>query len=543
MISAIAGDRESGQDVRTQNVTAVSSIANILKTSLGPQGMDKMIVDDIGDVTITNDGATILKQLEVEHPAAKVLVDLSTLQDSEVGDGTTSVVIIAAELLKRANNLVKNGIHPTSIISGYKLAMKEAIKYIGEKLSEKLDTQALYYAEKVAMTTLSSKFVGSEAPFFSKLVVDALSHVRAVDTQGHTKYLVNAISILKSHGQSATQSYVVPGYALGLGRACQGMPTRLINPPIALVDFNLSRYRLQLGVQILVDDPKELEKIRQKEMDVIKVRIGKILEAGAKVILTTKGIDDTALKYFVEAKCIAVRRVEKKDLRRIAKATGATVCVTLSTMEGEEKFDPAHLGHAEEVYEERLGDNDMIVIKGCKAASATTLILRGPNDFMLDEAERSLHDALCACQKTLESNQISPGGGAVEMAVSIYLEDFARTLGSREQLAIAAFAEALLVIPKTLAMNAAKDSVALVARLRAQHAAAQSDVTRTELRWSGLDLIEGKIVNNLERGVVEPTLSKQKSLKFATEAAITLLRIDDLVKLHPEPERPDHGCH
>ena len=273
-------------------------------------------------------------------------------------------------------------------------------------------------------------------------------------------------------------------------------------------------------------------------------RIKKILDAGANVVLTTKGIDDMCLKYFVEAGAMAVRRVKKEDMKRIAKATGATMVSSLANLEGEETFEPTFLGTAEEVVQERISDDECILIRGTKAQSAASIILRGPNDYALDEMERSLHDVLCVIKRTLESNAVVPGGGAVETAVSIYLENFATTLASREQLAIAEFANALLVIPKTLAVNAAKDSTELVAKLRAYHNASQTvnaDEAKKECKWIGLDLIKGEVRNNLKAGVLEPAMSKIKALKAATEAAISILRIDDMIKMDPPPAREDDG--
>ncbi|KAK9810134.1 hypothetical protein WJX72_005428 [[Myrmecia] bisecta] len=529
----LQGERTSGQDVRTQNVTAVSAIANIVKSSLGPVGLDKMLVDDIGDVTITNDGATILKLLEVEHPAAKILVELAELQDQEVGDGTTSVVIVAAELLKRANELVRNKIHPTSIISGFRLAMREACKFIEENLAIQTSQLGKETLINCAKTAMSSKIVGSDSVFFSQMVVDAVQSVKTVSPAegGKAKYPVKAINVLKAHGKSARESQLLNGYALNMGRASQGMPKRVTPAKIACLDMNLQKQRMHMGVQVLVTDPKELERIRERESDITKERIQKILAAGANVVLTTKGIDDMSLKYFVEAGAIACRRVPKDDLRRVAKATGATVVMTLADMEGNETFDAAHLGQAEEVAEETVADDDMIMIKGCKNSRAVTVLLRGANDYMLDEMDRSLHDAFCIVKRVLESGQVVPGGGSVEAALSIYLENFATTLGSREQLAIAEFADALLVIPKTLAVNAAKDATELVAKLRAYHFTAQTRPEKKHMAQFGLDLSEGVVRNNIDAGVLEPAMSKVKIIQFATEAAITILRIDDMIRI------------
>uniref|UniRef100_A0A8C9GV73 T-complex protein 1 subunit alpha n=1 Tax=Piliocolobus tephrosceles TaxID=591936 RepID=A0A8C9GV73_9PRIM len=400
MSLSIYGNRESGQDVRTANVTAVQALSNILKSSLGPQGLDKMLVDNIGDVTITNDGATILKQLEVQHPAAKILVNLSEIQDQEVGDGTTSVVLLASELLRRGNELIKMDIHPTTVICGYKLAMKESVKYIKEKLSERVTNLGKDVITNIAKTTLSSKFISYESEYFA----------------GKTKYPVSSVNIIKIHGLSSLDSKLIDGYAIMNGRASQSMPTVIKNAKIAFLDFPLKQYRLHLGVQVNINDPTELEKLR----------VNKILESGANVILTTQGIDDMPLKYFVEAKAIAVRRVNKDDLRRIAKLTNGQIRLTLSSIEGTEKFESSCLGHCDEVYEERVGDWDVMFFKGCKTSKSNTILLRGANEFVLDEMQRSIHDALCSVSRALESNYVVVGGGCVEVALSVYLEDFAK---------------------------------------------------------------------------------------------------------------------
>jgi T-complex protein 1 subunit alpha len=558
----IGGQRETGQDVRTGNVTAALAVANIVKTSLGPVGLDKMLVDDIGDVLITNDGATILAQLEVEHPAARVLVDLAQLQDNEVGDGTTSVVIIASELLRRSNELVKSGIHPTTIISGLRTALKEAVRYLKHNMVMKVSDLGDEHLINAAKTSMSSKIIGKEGDFFAKIAVDAVKSVRMkasmADTAGMNasnessaaemkaetasgkqryKYPLSAIHILKAHGKSAMESHFIKGgFAINAMRASQGMPTAVEGSDdepvkIAMLDMNLQRHRMAMGVQVVVKDPAEIENIKKREMDITKERINKIIAGGARVVLTTKGVDDLCMKYFVEAGIICARRCNKDDLKRLAKATGGKVVVTMADMDGNETFDAECLGTCTAVREERIGDGEMLYVHGCKGSGASTIVLRGANEYMLDEMDRALHDSLCVVKRMLESSTLVVGGGAVEAALSVHLESYANTLYTREQLAVQEFADALLVIPKTLAVNAAKDSSELVAKLRAAHAKSQRGDPDKTLQHTGLDLIEGKIRDNLAAGVVEPAISKIKSLRFATEAAITILRIDDRITL------------
>lgn len=493
-------------------------------------------------------------------------MDLAQQQDKEVGDGTTSVVIIAAELLRRANELMKNRIHPTTIITGYRLALREAVKYMNENISTKVEHLGRESLVNIAKTSMSSKIIGSDSEFFSNMVVDAMQSVKSTNNRNETKYPVKAVNVLKAHGKSSLESTLVKGYALNCTVASQAMKTRVTDAKIACLDMNLQKERMKLGVNITVDDPQQLEQIRQRESGMVMERVDMILKAGANVVLTTKGIDDMCLKQFIEKGAMAVRRCKKEDLRRIAKATGATLVSSLSDLNGDEKFEAASLGHAEEVVQERISDDECILVKGTKVHTSASIILRGSNDYQLDEMERSVHDSLSAVKRTLESGSIVPGGGAVETALHIYLEEFAVTVGSREQLAIGEFAQSLLIIPRTLAVNAAKDSSDLVAHLRSYHATSQriqdappppspskgskspntaeqdkANAKRKSYKNYGLDLTRGKVVDQIKAGVLEPSMSKVKQLKSAVEACIAVMRIDTLIKLDPEQRGGDDG--
>ena len=524
------GERQQGETVRVQNVRAATAVASVVRSSLGPIGLDKMLVDDIGEVTITNDGATILSKLDVQHPAGKVLIELSQLQDKEVGDGTTTVVLLAAELLRVGQELINKKVHPNTVITGFRKAGKAAIAFLKQHCAlptKGIDRDIL---TRVAQTSMNSKILAPFSDIFAPMVVDACLSV----TSGN-KCPTSRISIVKSLGKSFPESTLIPeGLAVNNTRISDTMPRRVEGAKVAVITFALKRTQLPLGVQFRLKNAENLQKIQDEEIEQALRMVDKIIKAGANVIFTSNTIDELCTKPIIKAGAIGVRHVSDAEINMIARATGATIMTQIFDEDGNDTFKPEWLGECDVCEQVVVGYNEMLVLRGGKKETTASIVLRGPNTFALEEANRTLRDALSAVKRVIESHHIVSGGGAIEAALSVYLTRTATQQSGKEQVAMLKFAEALLVIPKILANNAALDSIDVVARLRAAHNAAQE---ANELPcFASLNLETGEVRNGIEAGVIEPGMSKVKSIQFATEAAITILRIDDLIKVKP-PEK------
>ncbi|KAI5161524.1 T-complex protein 1 subunit alpha [Nematocida ausubeli] len=519
----VDGERLTGRSARSRNLSAVMNIANAVQSSYGPSGLDKMIVSKIGDVSITNDGATILSSLQSTDSAGRILIDLAVQQDIEVGDGTTSVVLLAAALIEYGMSLVEEGVHPTTVVSGYKTAFKHSLGFIRNTLEKKIKHVGHADLLKICESTISSKVIRCSSGLFSKLMVDAVQAVKKTELDKSISYPIEEINILKKQGRSMDESIFVSGYAINCVPSSNLMPTRVNKARIVCLDMDLQQMKMGLSVKIAANTPDDLEKIREKEITASHDKIRKLLKNGVNVIFTTKGISDGCTKLLIEAGALGIRRCKKEDLQRIAATTGTQVYASFEDVSGEE-FVPT-IGTADSVHIEVLGEERCTVISTSKGIGAS-IILRGANEQILDEMERSVHDGLCALKRTLESKSVVVGGGAFEAALGVYISNFGLSFGTNEQAAVQKFGEALLHIPKTLLVNAGLDTNAVFAQLLAEHDKCNWDM--------GLDLEKGTVVDNFKKGVIEPLDTKLKALRAATEAAISILRIDEVIVLGEE---------
>ncbi len=505
--------RVRGRDAQINNITAARIIAEMIKTSLGPSGMDKMLVDTLGDVTITNDGATILKEMDVQHPAAKMMVEIAKATDSEVGDGTTSVVVLAGELLAKALELLELNVHPSIIVDGYKKALDEALTVL-RSIAVKVDPLDRETLIKVAMTAMGTKAVKEGRDHLAKLVVDAaLQVVRKVGD----RYLVDLddIKVEKKAGGTILDTQLIKGVVLDKEVVHASMPKIVRNAKIALLNCPLEIEKTEFDAKINIETPEQMKAFLDEESRMLKGMVDNIAATGANVVFCQKGIDDMAQYFLAKKGILAVRRVKKSDMEKLSRATGARIVTNIDDLK------PEDLGSAELVEERKIGEDRWVFVEGCVNPRAVSILIRGGADKVVEEAERSIHDALCVVKDVIEYPYLVFGGGAPETEVALKIRKWAEKLSGREQLAVLKFADALEVIPSALAENSGLDAIDIMVELRARHEKGQI--------WDGVNVIGGGIGDMRALDVCEPLAVKEQILKSAVEAATSLLRIDDVI--------------
>ncbi len=520
--------RTYGRDALRSNILAAKVLAELLKTSLGPRGLDKMLVDAFGDIVVTNDGATIVKEMEVQHPAAKLLVEVAKAQDSEVGDGTTSVVVLSGTMLEKAEKLLDESIHPTIIMSGYIKALHKALEIL-DQIAEPINVEDDNVLRRIVETTLSSKIVGHgpEKEKIIEMVIEAIKTIAEKQPDGTYKVDLDNVKIEKKKGGSLLDSKLVRGVVIDKEVVHPGMPRRVENAKILVLDAPLEIQKPDLTTKIRVTDIDQLDKFLEEETKLLKEMVDKIVSVGANVVVTQKGIDEVAQHFLAKRGILAVRRVKRSDIEKIAKATGAKIITSLRDLKED------YLGYAELVEERKVGEDKMIFIEGAKNPKSVTILLRGANDMLLDEAERNVLDALHSLRNILREPKIVGGGGAIEIELAERLRDFARTVGGKEQMAIEAYAEALEVIPTVLAESAGMDALDTLLQLKAMHNQGH--------KFAGINVVEGKVEEDMTKiNVYEPIIVKKQVIKSASEAAISLLKIDDVIAAAP-PKKESKG--
>ncbi len=499
-------NRFLGRDAQRMNILAGKVLAETVRTTLGPKGMDKMLVDSLGDIVVTNDGVTILKEMDIEHPAAKMLVEVAKTQEDEVGDGTTTAVIIAGELLKKAEGLLDMDIHPTIVAMGYRQAAEKAQEILNVISIDADDRETLL---KVAMTAMTGKGTEKAREPLAKLVVGA---VKQVEEDGEIDQ--DHIKIEKKDGATIDDSALVQGVIIDKERVHPGMPSKVDDARIALLNSAIEVKETEVDAEIRITDPSQMQAFIEQEESMIKGMVDKIVDSGANVLFCQKGIDDLAQHYLAKAGVMAVRRVKKSDMEKLGKATKASVVTNLDDL------TMADLGEAGVVRERKISGDEMIFVEGCKDPKAVTLLVRGSTEHVVDEIERAVEDAIGVVAATVEDGKVVAGGGAAEIAIARGLKEYADTISGREQLAVAAFAEALEVVPKTLAENAGLDSIDSLVDLRAAH---------EKSIYMGLDVFKGGVRDMFKGGVIEPRRVKKQAIQSAAEAAEMILRIDDVI--------------
>ena len=518
--------RSRGKEAQRNNIMAAKVIAEAIRSTLGPRGMDKMLIDSLGDITITNDGAAILDEIDVQHPAAKMMVEVAKTQDDMVGDGTTTAVVLAGELLKKAEELLEQNIHPTLIVSGYRKAAQKAMEVL-DKISITVDLDDRETLKKVAVTSMGSKTMGIAREHFAEIAMDAVKQITEKRGERWTADIDN-IQIIKKEGKSLLDTRLVKGIVLDKEVVHAGMPKRVEKAKIALINAPLEVEKTEFSAEVRIRDPSRMKAFLDQETNMLKGMVEKIKKAGAKVVICQKGIDDMAQHFLSKEGILTVRRAKESDIEKLSRATDGRIVANLDDLELED------LGYAGLVEERKIGDDKMVFIEGCKYPKSVSVLIRAGLERMVDEAERGMHDALSVVADVIEKNRVVAGGGAAEAEVAKELRGYAAKVGGREQLAIEAFAESLEIIPKTLAENAGLEPIDIMVELRSAH-------EKPKAHLMGVDVFTGKVDNMHEKGVIEPLSVKEQAMKSASESTSMILRIDDVIatsKMKAPPTPP-----
>ena len=519
--------RSRGKEAQRNNIMAARVIGEVLKTTLGPRGMDKMLIDSLGDITITNDGAAILDEMDVEHPAAKMMVEIAKTQDDMVGDGTTTTVVLASELLKKAEELLDQNIHPTILVSGYRKAAQKAIESIS-KVAVPVDINDRKTLLKVALTSMSSKAVGAAREHLAEISIDAVKQI--TEQRGDRKLAdIENIQLVKKTGKSLLETQLISGVIIDKEVVHSGMPKKKENAKIALVDSALEIEKTEMSAEIRIRDPTQMQAFLDQETKMMQAMVDKIKAAKADVVFCQKGVDDMVQHFLAKAGILAVRRVKQSDMEKLSRATGGRIVSDL------EDITSKDLGKAGLVEERKIGDDKMIFVEKCKDPHSVAVLIRAGLERMVDEAERAMTDSLSVVSDVVENNKIVAGGGAVEIQVARELRKYATNVGGREQLAIEAFADAVEIIPKTLAENAGLDSIDIIVELRSAH-------EKTKGQYKGVNVFDGKVQDSVKNGVIEPAVVKEQAIKSAAESAAMILRIDDVIAATKPKEGPGGGA-
>ena len=506
-------NRSRGREAQHGNITAAKVVAESVRSALGPKGMDKMLVDSFGDVTITSDGRTILDEMDIQHPAAKMMVEVSKTQDDEAGDGTTTAVIIAGELLGKAQDLIEKKIHPTVIIDGYRKAAEKALETL-EKIAISVGSTEKSWLKKVAITSMASKLVAEQKEQLADIAAEAILHVAEKSEEGY-KADLDDIMVEKKPGESLNDTKLIHGIVVDKEVVHPNMPKRVEKAKIALLDAALEIEKTEFDAKINIESPDQMEAFLQQEENMLKDMVEKVTANGVNVVIAQKGIDDLAQHFLARKGILTVRRVKKSDMEKLAKATGGKVITNL------DDITASDLGYAELVEERKIGDDKMTFIEGCKNPKAVAILIRGGTERIVAEAERSIHDALCVARDVVREPKILAGGGAPEMEMAKVLKKYAESLPGREQLAVMSYAEALEAVPNTLSENAGLDPIDIISELRARHEKGEV--------WAGIEVLDGKVKNMEKAGVFEPLAVKKQIIKSATEASTMILKIDDII--------------